>query len=200
MIVADVEASGLNPQKNSIVSIGAVDFANPQRQFYREPRIWDGAEINPDSLAINGFTPEQCTDPTKPSLNSVMHEFYEWLDPIEERTLVGQNTSFDRDFLNDSFGRAGISWHFSYRTIDLHSIAYADHIMRGIEVPQEKKRTGLDLSAILAYVGIPEEPKPHNALMGAKVEAEAMSRILYGKNLLPEFKQYPVPKIFQRFQ
>ena len=197
MIVVDIEASGLNPRKNSIVSIGAVDFENPERQFYAEPRIWDGAECNLESLAINGFTEEECKEPTKESLAKVMHNFLAWLEPVEEKTLVGQNPSFDRDFLNDSFGRSSIGWNFSFRTLDLHTVAYTDHIKRGIKIPTENNRTALNLEAIAVYVGIPEEPKPHNALTGAKIEAEVLSRILFGKNLLPEFKDHPVPEIFQ---
>ena len=197
MIIADIEASGLDFRKNSIVSIGAVDFEDPKRQFYAEPQIWDGAECNLESLAVNGFTEEECNDPTKRSLTKVMYDFLAWLEPIQERTLVGQNPSFDRDFLNDSFGRSSISWHFSFRSLDLHTVAYIDHIKRGIKIPTENNRTALNLEAIAVYVGIPEEPKPHNALTGAKIEAEVLSRILFGKNLLPEFEKYPVPEMFQ---
>jgi len=39
MIVADIEATGLDPRKHSILSIGAVDFEHPERQFYGECRI-----------------------------------------------------------------------------------------------------------------------------------------------------------------
>jgi DNA polymerase III epsilon subunit-like protein len=196
MIVIDMEASGLNIQKNAMVSFGAVDFSNPERQFYAEPRMWEGAECNPDALAINGFTEEECRDLKRKELKEVMHDFLAWIEPIQEKTLVGQNPCFDRGFINDGFSRSSIGWNFSYRTIDLHTIAYADHIKRGIPVPIEHSRTGLDLDVILTYVGLPEEPKPHNGLMGAKVEAEALSRILYCKNLLPEFAQYSVPDMF----
>jgi DNA polymerase III epsilon subunit-like protein len=196
MIIIDIEASGLNIQKHAMVSFGAVDFSNPTRQFYAEPRMWEGAECDPDALAVNGFTEDECRDPKRRELQDVMHEFLAWVEPIEEKTLVGQNPCFDRNFMNDSFRRSGIGWNFSYRTLDLHSIAYTDHIRRGIPVPTEHDRTGLNLDGILRYVGIPEEPKPHNGLTGAKVEAEALSRMLYGKNLLPEFSQYPIPDIF----
>jgi len=52
----------------------------------------------------------------------------------------------------------------------------------------------LSLDEIAKYAGLKEEPRPHNALTGAKFEAEAFSRIVYGKPLLPEFKNYEVPK------
>ena len=196
MIIIDIEASGLNIQKNAMVSFGAVDFSNPERQFYAEPKMWEGAQCDPDALAVNGFTEEECRDPKRKELKDVMNEFLEWIKPIKEKTLVGQNPCFDRNYINDAFRRSHIGWNFSYRTLDLHSIAYADHINRDIPIPIENNRTALNLDGILTYVGIPEEPKPHNGLTGAKVEAEALSRMLYGKNLLPEFAHYPIPDIF----
>ena len=197
MVIVDIEASGLNEKESSIVSIGAVDYTNPERQFYAEPRVWDGAKLVDDALAVNGFSKEECVDPNRKSLKEVMEEFYEWLEPIEERTLVGQNVSFDRDYLNDSFSRSSIGWNFSFRTIDVHSVAYYDHIRRGIPVPQEHNRTALNLETIARYTGIPEEPQPHNALSGAKVEAEAIARMFEGKNLLPEFKEFDIPDYLQ---
>lgn len=65
---------------------------------------------------------------------------------------------------------------------------------RHLEIPRKNKKTNIKLDYILTLVGLPEEPKPHNALTGAKVEAEAFSRLLFGKNLLKEFTQYTLPE------
>jgi hypothetical protein len=46
---------------------------------------------------------------------------------------------------------------------------------------------------VMVYCGIPEEPTPHNALTGAKAHAEVISRLLYGKKLLPEFEKFEIP-------
>lgn len=192
MIIADIEASGLDIHKHSLLSIGAVELEHPDRQFYGECRMWDGAGIMPDAIAVNGFTEEECRDPKKQSLVELVNEFYHWIEQCEDKTLAGQNISFDRDFLNDSFSRAGMSWHFSYRTLDLHSMAYMDALKRGAAIAHKNERSDLNLDAILKYLGLPSEPKPHHALNGAKYEAECFSRILYGKNLLPEFAKYPI--------
>lgn len=192
MIVADIESTGLVPNKHSILSIGAVEFEHPERQFYGECRSWDGANIMSDALAVNGFTREECIDPKKQSLEELMQNFLHFVEQCEDKTLAGHNPSFDRDFLNDSFSRAHIGWHFSYRTLDLHSMAYMDATKRGIVIPRKNDRVEFSLDAILKYLGLPEESKPHIGLNGAKYEAEAFSRLLYGKNLLPEFAQYPI--------
>lgn len=192
MIVVDIEATGLDPQKHSILSIGAVDFLHPERQFYGECRMWDGASIMSDAIAVNGFTKEECVDPKKHSLKELMENFLHWVEQCENKTLAGQNPSFDRDFINNSFARSGIGWHFAYRTLDLMSMAYMDMVKRGIPIQQKNDRADISSDLIFKYVGIPEEPKPHQGLNGAKYEAEAFSRLLHSKNLLPEFSQFPI--------
>lgn len=67
MIVFDVETTGEDSRKHSIVSIGALEFSNPKNQFYEECRIWEGAEVQEIALKINGFTEENIRDPKKQS-------------------------------------------------------------------------------------------------------------------------------------
>ena len=197
MLVIDMEATGLDFKKNSIVSIGAVDFEKPERQFYEECRVFDGAEIDPGGLAVNGFTEEECLDPSKKSLNEVMQLFYTWVKESEgDKILAGQNAYYDRDILNESFKRAGIEFQFHYRIVELHSVAYFDFIKKGATPPIKNEVSALNMDKILDYVGLFQEPRPHNALVGAKMEAEAFSRIFYGKNLLEEYKEHKIPKSF----
>ncbi len=196
MIVVDVEASGVDYQKNSIVSIGALDIDNPTNQLYLECRVWDGAHINEEALGVNGFTEAQLLDPSKMSEADLTHAFLTWADGVAERTLAGQNVSFDRDFLKAAAERAGhTNWPFAHRTIDTHTLCYM-HMVKAGKVPPidpEKHRSALNLDAVLNYCGIPDEPDPHNALTGAKSHAEVISRLLYDKKLLPEFEQFEIP-------
>lgn len=198
MIVVDIEASGLDPRNHALLSIGAVDFENPERQFYGECRVWEGAHIDPEALAVNGFTESECLNPGKESLEELMTRFYHWIEQGNERIIAGHNVSFDRDFLNNSFSRAKINFAFPFRTIDLHTLAYATCKMKDIAIPQRNGHPALSLDAVMRLLGLPEEPKPHIALMGAKVAAEAFSRFMYGKNLLPEFAEYPMQLLEQK--
>ncbi len=194
MLVVDVESSGVEPVKNSIVSVGALDLKNPSNRFYMECRVWDGAHINDESLEVNGFTKQQITDPAKPTEADLTHAFLHWSETLEERTLAGQNVSFDRDFLKHAAERAGhTDWPFAFRTIDTHTLAYMHMVRRGMQPPVVNKRSALNLDAVLNYCGIPEEPAPHNALTGALSHAEVISRLLYGRKLLPEFTQFDIP-------
>lgn len=195
MILIDIEASGTENAVHSIVSIGAVDFDNPQNRFYQECRIWDGAHIMDGALEVNGFTEAQITDPSKKSEAQIVTEFIEWTYAMADRTLVGQNVSFDRDFLKAAAYRAKMPWGLPYRTLDTHTMCWMHMIKGGGEPPidPQNKRSLLDLDAILTYCGIAEEPHPHNALTGAMCHAEVTSRLLYGKKLLPEFEHFELP-------
>ena len=108
MIVVDVETTGIYPEKNSIVSIGALDFSNPQNQFYKECRIWEGAEISDKALEINGFTKNEITSLDKSSLEETVFKFIEWTKNIEDQTLAGHNVWFDALFLRDALNRAKV--------------------------------------------------------------------------------------------
>lgn len=196
MIAVDVEASGIGPETHSIVSIGAVDMDAPERQLYEECRVWEGAHINDQALEVNGFSKEQITDPSKQTEADLVHKFAAWAEGSNDRTMAGQNVSFDRDLLQAAAARAKhTAWPFAHRTIDSHSLAWMHMVKRGLTPPVDpvKKHSALNLDAILNYCGIPEEPTPHNALTGAKCHAEVISRLLWDKKLLPEFEQYAIP-------
>ena len=195
MLILDIEASGTEYSKHSIVSLGALDLQNPTNRFYEECRIWDGAHVMDGALEVNGFTEEEITDPAKQTETELIKKFILWAELLEDRTFGGQNVSFDRDFVKAACERAGLNYTFAYRTIDSHSLAWMHIIKRG-EVPpidSEHKRSALNLDAVLNYTGIPEEPQPHNALTGALSHAEVIHRLLYDKKLLPEFEQYDMP-------
>lgn len=196
MLVIDVEASGTEAHKHSIVSLGALDLFNPSNRIYEECRVWDGAHIMDEALKVNGFTKEQVTDPQKQSEADLVHRFLDWSKDLKDRTLAGQNVSFDRDFVKYACERAGhTEWPFAYRTIDTHTLCWAHMVNRGMQPPLDPKhrRSALNLDAVLNYCGIPEEPDPHNALTGALSHAEVISRLLYGRKLLPEFEQFEIP-------
>lgn len=198
MLIVDVEASGVNYEKSSIISVGALDLEHPDIQLYEECRIWDGAHIEEGATAVHGMSDEAITDPQKQSEADLVHKFITFADRLDDTTFAGQNVSFDRDFLKAAAVRAGhTEWPFAHRTIDTHTLAWMHMVKRGVNPPIDsvKHHSALNLDAILNYCGIPEEPKPHNALTGAKSHAEVISRLLYDKKLLPEFDSFEIPWI-----
>ncbi len=193
MIVLDIEATGTNYEKHSIVSLGALELERPERRIYLECRAWEGARIEDEALKVNGFTRAEVGDRTKQTEAQLIAQFLTWADDVEDQTLAGQNVSFDRDYVKAACERAGYNYPFAHRTVDTHTLAYLHMTQRGVPIPLEKRHSALNLDAVLNYVGIPKEPEPHNALTGALSHAEVISRLLYGRLLLPEFSAYPLP-------
>ena len=226
MIITDCETTGIDPSKTSILSNGSL-FALERKDrlevigtFYEECRMRKGSVIDkkgatgphdPGALAVNGFTEKQARDPKKQSLDELSKKLVRWAFSMLAETrirnikgtygnisLAGNNISFDSDFLTDSFRRAGIAWPFGYRYLDLLPLIVESHIKRGIPIPLKDYRLNINSDYNFTYAGLPSEPKPHNALTGAKFTAEAFSRMMYGKILLPKFGRYSVPKYLKR--
>ncbi len=195
MIIIDIEASGVVYDKHSIIAIGALEYENPTNRFYGECRIWTGAHIMEEATAIHGMSEASITDPEKVSEAELAQSFMEWSQHMADRTLVGQNVSFDRDFLKAACLRADIPWDLAHRTIDTHTLCYMHMVKRGLTPPldEQHRRSALNLDVILNYCGIPEEPQPHNALTGALAHAEVTARLLHDRMLLPEFSQFSIP-------
>lgn len=194
MIVVDGEFSGLDPNKHAILSLGAIDMNDPEREFYGECQLPDWATTDPIAMEINGFTDEQIHDESKPSLEELSKQFIEWVKLSDDRTLAGQNVWQDRYMLNSGLDKHNIDWDFGHRILDLHSVVYAHVMARGEAVPVIGNMSAINSDFICKYVGLPKETEVHNALTGAKWEAEAFSRLFYGKNLLPEFTNNTIPE------
>ena len=195
MLILDTECSGLRPDRHSILSLGALDFRNPDNRFYGECRVWDGAEIMEEALGVNGFTHEQATDQTKQSEAELVAAFLDWSADLPERTLTGQNVSYDRDMLLCAAERGKLNWNFAYRTVDVHTLCWM-HMIKANGIPPvdlEHRRSALNSKAVLNYCGLDKEPDPHNALTGALWHGEVTSRLLYDRKLLPEFAHFPIP-------
>ncbi len=195
MIVLDVESTGLDPRASSIISLGALDLDEPTNQFYDECRAWEGAQVSDDALAVNGFSREELADPSRKSEAELVKAFIAWAtDRPQNRILAAQNVSFDLEFVQAACARAGLECPFGKRTLDTHTLVWLHMTERGIEPPlNESLHSAISLDAALRYCGIPEEPKPHNALTGALCHAEVIARVAYNRNILPDFSSFPLP-------
>lgn len=169
MIVLDIETSGLSPTQHSLLSIGAVDY-DTNEEFYGECHMDPHREVTKMAMKINGFTEDQIWDIKKLTTFHLYQKFLDW-SVGRHRLLAGQQVgAFDIKFLEDiATNTQGVDfsepWPFGYRSVDLHSIAY------------DRLGESLSLDGILKAVGLDPEPKPHNALTGARLEAEAFRRL-----------------------
>lgn len=194
MIILDIETTGLDPEVHGIVSIGAVDDNDLSSYFYEECRIREGEKIDDFALEVNGFTIDECRDKNKQSTRDLIQHFDDWLSTRSIKMIGGLHIgTFDVPFFNKKAIQVGLRAKLHKRSIDLHSITFAKMQQLGKVVPMTDGWSVMDTDFIHPFCGLPKEPKPHNALNGAKWEAESLFRLMYGKNLLPEFMRYPVP-------
>lgn len=207
MLVTDIETTGLDPVKAAILSIGAVNLLKPNSRFYTEIRVpthhnrglYVGpVEISDEALEINGENRDSIHSEQRVPLCDALTSFEAWAQDAENITLAGENVgSFDCVFLQCGYSRLDMRWPFGHRSIDMHTIAASILLsLNRHSLPLKDRRSKLDSTAIFALVGLPEEPKPHNALKGAEWEAEAIYRLLYGTGLLPEFAHLPVRSLY----
>ncbi len=193
MIVIDIETTGQVPWIHSMLSIGAVDFSSPSNQFYRECRVREGARIDPVALRINGFKRAELSSSKREPQRKVLREFLEWPGKIKDNTLAGHNHYMDVYFLGFALMSNKIKNPFRYRLVDTHTITYVSMLKRRLSIPLDNGGSGINSDVFLRYCGLPKEPTPHNALTGAEMEAEALSRLIYGKNMLKEYKEFKIP-------
>jgi len=193
MIVLDIETTGTDPRLHSIVEVGAIDFDSPGNYFNARCQIWDGAEINFKALEINGLTLNEIQDKSILTQKELISRFIIWIDNIEDKTIAGHNVDFDINFINESAARCGLNFSLGKRKVDQHSIVYSHFLKRNIRPPLKDGFSDLNSDFIMNYVGIPSEPKPHRAINGARYEAEALSRLIFGKVMFEEFSNFPIP-------
>lgn len=169
MIILDVETGGLDPAKNPLLSIGAVEYENPANEIYIKVAPFPGLEVTKEALEINGIDLETWGGIP---LAHAMQQFAEWANSVPNKMLVGQNVSFDRDFIRANCERVGLKSPFGYRTIDIHTLGYVALMRAG----RPLDKTSMD--DIYEFLKMPKEPKPHRAIVGARLEREAFSRLL----------------------
>lgn len=168
MIVVDVETGGVDPTHNPLLSIGAVDLNNLDT-FYVEMKPWDEDQrVTQDALKVNGQWHYKQNRHTVPQ---AMTKFKTWLWG-RDTILAGHNPSFDISFLNYNFARMKQKPPFGFRTVDLHSVAFAYCMAKGIAIPDK-----MTSDAIYNLLGMIPEPRPHHGLNGALWEATAFLKI-----------------------
>jgi DNA polymerase-3 subunit epsilon len=167
MIVLDIETSGLRPDRNGLLSIGAVDYKTGE-EFYAECWLDTSIDqIDMGALAVNGFTREQVTDQTRPFAHYICKQFVDWAAPRSDLLAGQQVGSFDIPFLHRYIGgKEAFERVFSRRSVDLHSVAFT------------KFGESMSLDGILKACGLAPELRPHNALTGARLERDAFKILL----------------------
>ena len=168
ILVVDVETTGLDPAKDTVVQIAACKLNggvrlddHPFVTYVRpETRISDTAE------AVHGL---KLTDlRTAPAIAEAIRAFDEYAP--SDAILCGHNIAFDAAFLKAAYTSAGIRFPFDYHLLDVWSVSFF------LLETQRIKLNPHNLTALCDLYGIPRGHK-HDALEDVRATALILSRM-----------------------
>lgn len=166
-LLVDVETTGLDPARHSIIEL-AMLTPDGTSHFVQSCRPWIGAAIDPEALAVNGWSAKQL-ESVELSHSEAMQQAADWLG-TGTWTVAGMNPHFDLKFLQEAFARV-LPRHkrprFSHRVYDLHSLTRFMY-------PFAESLISQDIAILL---GIDPEAEPHRALGGIQWEAAAFRKL-----------------------
>lgn len=96
--VIDVETTGLDPRRDSLIEVAALKIRDNEIASSYSSLINPGFPISSFTSEFTGITSEQLTSASKPP--DVLRELYDF---IGDDVLVGHNVNFDINFLYDNF-------------------------------------------------------------------------------------------------
>ena len=176
ILFIDTETGGLDPNKNSLLSIGLVVWDNGTITDSLEILINDGRlDVTEYAIKVNKIDIEYhkiiALNPSAAinRLNDFIASNFDSKKPV---TLAGHNVGFDVAFLKRFYQLNGLEYNkqFSHRVIDTSSIL---QFLYYSEILQENISSS---DAAFNYFSIPVE-KRHSALGDARATAELFNRL-----------------------
>lgn len=191
-VVVDVETGGFNCRTDALLEIAAV-MLDPQEDgtllrgetFRYHVKPFEGANLEPASLAVNGIDPHHPLRPAIDERDALQRIFREVRREIKEKNctraiLVGHNASFDLGFVNAAIERTDFKrnpFHpFScFDTATLSGVAYGQTVLA-----RAARTAGLEW----------DEKSAHSAAYDAEITADVFCDIV--NRFKPIFDSFPL--------
>ena len=179
-VVVDVETGGFNASTDALLEIAAVllKFDGDGRlcrdeTFRYHVKPFEGANMDPASLAVNGIDPHHPLRPAIDERDALQRVFREVRRATREANctraiLVGHNSAFDLGFLNAAIDRAAIKRNpfppfSSFDTASLCGVAFGQTVLS-----RAVKAAGLEF----------DEGSAHSAAYDAEITADVFCEIV----------------------
>lgn len=191
-VVIDVETGGFNPKTDALLEIAAVRLELLDGVMKRGNTVryhvkpFEGANMEPASLAINGIDPDHPLRPAIDERDALQRVFRDTRRALREHNcsraiLVGHNSSFDLAFLNEALLRTGIKrnpFHpfSSFDTATLCGVAYGQTVLA---------------RAVQAAGLVWDESSAHSAAYDAEITADVFCDIV--NRFRPVFESIRIP-------
>ncbi len=179
-VVVDVETGGFNSRTDALLEIAAVliemrpdGLVEPGETVQCHVIPFEGANLEPASLEVNGIDPWHPLRPAIPEKEALKRVFRQVRTAVREQDcnraiLVGHNAFFDLNFLNAAVGRTGIKRNpfHPFSSFDTATLA-------GVALGQTV------LARAIAAAGLSWDPAAaHSAAYDAKRTAELFCTIV----------------------
>ena len=166
-VVLDIETTGASPfEGNSITEIGAIKVKGGVHLDRFNELINPGAPIPKYITDLTGITDDMLYD--KPSIETVLPRFLEFVGHPERSILVAHNSPFDLSFLKSAASSLKVAWP-NYRTID--TVKFARYVIERFEVANYK------LSTLANFVGTSTTPS-HRAMKDVESTLEVFHHLI----------------------
>ena len=179
-VVVDVETGGFNAKTDALLEIAAVllsfdaqGLLRRDETFRYHVKPFEGANMDPASLAVNGIDPNHPLRPAIDERDALQRVFREVRRAIREANctraiLVGHNAAFDLGFLNEAIERAAIKrnpFHpfSSFDTATLCGVAFGQTVLS-----RAVKAAGMEF----------DESSAHSAAYDAEITADVFCEIV----------------------
>ncbi|MCX8204809.1 MAG: 3'-5' exonuclease [Candidatus Nezhaarchaeota archaeon] len=187
----DLETSGLDPKRNSILSIGAATISRGEvrldKSFYSYVR--PEGSFDEECPPVHGITLGDLLK--EPSFKEIAPRL---LKVVDEAVLVGYNASFDVSFLNEALRRHGLP-RLKNPLLDVLPLSYGvlsrarmDHTL--LKMDQLALSGRMSLGALAELLSVPVINR-HTAI------GDALTVALIFLKLLPLAKSVGVKKAFE---
>lgn len=171
LLLIDLETTGLDPQRDSVVQIASCLLA---KEDLREER-WFESLVRPettmveDAREIHGLSDNELA--AAPSLAEAIDRFARYAP--SDAIVCGHNVGFDVSFLKQAYSRLGRDYPFDYHTVDIWSLAF--FVLGAEGVPSGS----FTLNKLCALYGIPRG-REHDALEDVRASATVLRQLFAG--------------------
>lgn len=164
-LVIDTETTGLDPLRERVIDFAAVPINGITASLETYQQYFNpNQSVNPKSFQIHGLSNDFLSK--FPTFASKAHEIYHLL---QDTTIIAHNASFDINFLNAEFVRAGL-------------LPITNPVIDTLTMARERypgKRVGLDaLCKRFNICTMEREQNGHGALLDAKLLSRVYLKML----------------------
>jgi len=167
--ITDVETTGLDSQTHEIIEIGLLLIDQESLQVI-------------DTLDVK-IKPEHIENASQSALSLNGYNESDWKDAITLQEAMGlygektkgaifcaHNVTFDWSFIQEAFIKTGVNNSMDYHRLDLLTMAWITLADTGVKA--------FNLNRLASQFGIPEEPKPHRGINGARTAYDVFRKLV----------------------